>query len=500
MRPNPHKILKDLKKKPESFWLKRGEKRALKLFREMAERVPAYKDFLKKNRVDPEKILSAADLKKIPSISKDTYLRAYPLEKLMFDGIFDKKRWIFSVTSGSTGKPYYFPRQKEQDDQYALTAELYLLSQFEIDKKSTLYINGFAMGAWIGGLFTYQAIKLISDRGNYPLSIINPGLNKTEILNALESLGKKFEQVIIGGYPPFVKDVLDEACQRGIALSDYNLRFIFSAEAFSETFRDYIAKKAGLKNPLLNTLNHYGTVDMGTMAHETPLSILIRRIAVQNTGLYPVTFKDGHKLPTLAQFLPELFYFEEEDGKLFCSAKSGIPLMRYDLKDNGGVFSLENIKQKFLGHGRKINLVSEAEKAGIGNTLWNLPFVYVYERNDFSVSLYGGNVYPENIRNALQETSLENEFTGKFTMLIKNDEQENQRLEINAELKHNVQPSEILKRQATEIIVKKLLAENSEYRSGYSQMREKLVPNVILWPYEHPSYFHSGGKQKWVKK
>jgi phenylacetate-coenzyme A ligase PaaK-like adenylate-forming protein len=43
----------------------------------------------------------------------------------------------------------------------------------------------------------------------------------------------------------------------------YNLRFIFSAEGFSETFRDYVAEVAGLKNAYLDTLNHYGTVDQG---------------------------------------------------------------------------------------------------------------------------------------------------------------------------------------------------------------------------------------------
>ncbi len=36
-----------LKNNPAGFWEKRGEEAALKLFHEVAERVPAYKDFLK---------------------------------------------------------------------------------------------------------------------------------------------------------------------------------------------------------------------------------------------------------------------------------------------------------------------------------------------------------------------------------------------------------------------------------------------------------------------
>ena len=35
----------------EQKWRERGEEQALALFRAMAERVPAYKDFLKKNNI-----------------------------------------------------------------------------------------------------------------------------------------------------------------------------------------------------------------------------------------------------------------------------------------------------------------------------------------------------------------------------------------------------------------------------------------------------------------
>ena len=38
-----------LKNKPEKQWNKLGEKMALKLFKDMSQNVPAYKDFLKKN-------------------------------------------------------------------------------------------------------------------------------------------------------------------------------------------------------------------------------------------------------------------------------------------------------------------------------------------------------------------------------------------------------------------------------------------------------------------
>jgi len=84
---------------------------------------------------------------------------------------------------------------------------------------------------------------MVARNREYQLSIINPGLNKPEIFKSIKSLGSFFDQVIIGGYPPFVKDVVDEAEHYGLKWSDYKVKFVFSAEAFSEDFRDYLYKK-----------------------------------------------------------------------------------------------------------------------------------------------------------------------------------------------------------------------------------------------------------------
>ncbi len=491
-------ILRRFKNTPEKDLIRTGEEKALSLFHQMARRVPAYQDFLRKHRIDPEKIRSFEAFKNLPAIDKQNYLKHYPLEQLCWDGNFKQKQWIFSVTSGSTGKPFYFPREESQDLQYALYAELYLLENFQIDKKSTLYIDAFAMGAWIGGLFTYSAIRAIAERGKYPLSIITPGVNKPEVLKAISEIGKKFDQVIIGGYPPMVKDLIDEGIAAGLVWHDYSLGFVFSAEGFSESFREYIFKKTGMKNIYSDTLNHYGTVDMGTMAHETPVSILIRKTALERKSLYDDIFNDAIKLPTLAQFIPELFFFEEHEENLLCSASSGLPLVRYDLKDHGGVVTFEEMKLKMLRGG--IDLDALARSEGIGQTVWNLHFVYVYERSDFSVSLYGGNIYPETIREAMLYSEFEPALTGKFSMTVKNDQDQNSFLEINVELKPQIREHAGLKQSVEKAVVEKLLMKNSEFRVLHENMGTKVLPKINFWPYEYDAYFKPGGKQKWIQK
>lgn len=499
---NPKKLLVDLRTKPAAYWMRQGERMALKLFHEMARRVPAYKDFLKKHKVQVSKVKTIEDFKKyVPLIDKDNYLRAYPLEKLCWDGKFKDVSWDIAATSGSTGVPFYFPRTDLQNWQYAVMAELYLRNNFEIHKKSTLYINCFALGVWIGGIFTYEALKKIAGKGDYALTIINPGLNKVEIIKTVRNLGKYFDQVVIGAYPPFLRDVIDDGAQYGLKWKKYNLGFVCSAEGFSEEFRSYIAKKSGLKNIYTGMLNHYGTVDQGTLAHETPLSIMVRRMAILKPKFFTAVFREGvNRLPTLAQYDPEMFFFEEQNNGLICSSYSGLPLVRYDLKDHGGVHTYEEMERRLKKSG--IDVKKEEEETGISNNCWKLPFVYVYERKDLSVSLAGATIYPETVKKALHDKKIVKYVTGKFTMLVKNDSKLKQYLEINIEMRSGARGMD--KKMAeliTGVILNKLLKENSEFHSVFHDQRGKdAVPKIICWPYEHNEYFKPGGKQRWTHK
>ena len=493
------KLQQLLKEKPEKYWNKRGEQTALTLFQAMAQRVPAYKDFLKKNAIDPKKIKTIEDFKKIPVTNKQNYLLSYKLADLCWDGIFKEGHWMISSTSGSTGEPFYFPRSHAQDDQFTLTAEICLREYFEIHKKSTLFLDCFALGVWIGGMFMYQVMRNLVNREHYNLSVITPGADKTETLKAIQKLAPLFDQVIIGGYGPLVKDLVDDGIAQGIDLKKYNVKYFFAAEGFTENFRDYIAEHGGASDIHTSLINHYGTADLGTMSHETPTSILIRRKALENKKLFNGVFKQAHRLPTLTQYIPELFFFEEVEGRLLCSGRGGFPLLRYDLKDRGGVCSMEEMEKRFEAHG--VNLKKEIKKQNIEQSLWNLPFVYLYERTDFVVGIYSVNIYPESIRKALEDRLLRKYLTGKFSMLVDFDKKQNQFLEINIELKSGVSETPEITELALKVIVDRLNEENSEWKDFYEKpgIGDKVLPRIISWPYQDPKFFKPGGKQKWVK-
>lgn len=481
---------------PEAEWIERGYRSTLNQAIAMSTSVPAYKIMLQEAGLNLLDVGTKA-LSDFPVIDKDSYLRRFKRAQLLWRGSLEGHSWVISTTSGSTGEPFYFPRTSVQDNQYALSAELYLRNNFKINELSTLYIVAFPMGAWIGGVFTYEAIRRAGERGNYNLSIITPGINKTEVINAVKNLGRDYDQVIIGSYAPFLKDIIDDGVRAGLNWKDYNLGLVFSAEGFNEEFRDYVCAKTGIDDPLTRTLNHYGTVDLGTMAHETPVSILIRRIALKYPRLYADIFGQETKLPTLAQYIPEQFFFEAEGSSLYCSAHSGIPLIRYDLKDHGGIVTLAEMEQKFVDNGLDLRAMAAAAKI---ETIWNLPFVFVYERSDFSVSFYAFQVYPETIRHVVTTGSFAEELTGKFTMTVDFNVRGRQELTINFELKPETENTPEFAARLMESIMARLLHDNSEYRRTYEEYGDEICPKLVFWDYENATYFKPGTKQKWIKK
>ena len=276
------------------------------------------------------------------------------------------------------------------------------------------------------------------------------------------------------------------------------MRIVLAAENISEGFRDYVIKKTGISNRYLDVMNIYGSADIGTMAFETPLSILIRGFALKHKNLFAELFPGNSKHPTLVQYIPSFIGFEAPENNVLLTGNNSIPLIRYAIGDHGGTFTWNNMKKIFASHG--IDIKKEAKRAGISAYQYELPFVYIFERIDLSTKLYGAIINPEPIRHALEHASLENLLTGKFTMMTKQTEKMDQYLEIHIELKAGVTESTSLNEQATTLIVEQLLAKNAEYRNNYSMIPAKVTPKLVFWPYEYPEYFKPGIKQKWVRK
>lgn len=156
------------------------------------------------------------------------------------------------------------------------------------------------------------------------------------------------------------------------------------------------------------------------------------------------------------------------------------------------------LENKFVQQGTSLSKL--ATDLDITETMWNLPFVYVYERDDLSVSYYAFLVYPDTVRRALQNDKFGKIITGKFTLFVDYNDEGQQELVINVELKHDIEAKEQLIGQIVQQTHDRLIQENSEYRETFNIKGGKVKPLIKLWPYESKEYFQPGKKQQWVKK
>jgi len=491
MGTSPDKIVKFYYTKPESYWLNRQDLFMSGLFSKMSIQIPAYKKFLKQNNFKPRSVKKFRDLDNVPHIAKNNYFNKFTLNQVAWPGSFLNSGMVMTSTSGSTGMPTYFAREEKIDFQYSVLSEFFLADG---PKGTTLLIDCFGMGVWIGGLITYQAFRNAALRG-WPVTIITPGINKKEIFHALRDLAPQFKNVILAGYPPFIKDVLDEAAEEQVDFKKFSARLLFAAESFTEVFRDYVAEKAVVKDIYHDTLNLYGSAELGAMAFETPLSIFIRREALKRPALYRQLFSNN-RIPTLAQYNPDFVSFTHEHGEILITADNVSPFMKYRIGDNGGTFNLSDLEKIFTEHA--VNLRSLAGKAGI--KIISLPFVYIYERSDLCTKLYGAIIYPQHVRQALQKPELAKFFTGKFLLITKTDYKHDQFLEINIELKRNQRSKPGLIAQSSKLITESLIKNNAEYKNNYQMIPHKVTPKIVLWENGDPLYFKPGIKQSWVKK
>lgn len=482
-----------LRVRTSADWSRAEKEHLLALFKRMAHGVPAYRRFLREQRVRSGDIRTKG-IASAQVMTKKNYLHANTINDLLWRGSARSPQ-VLTSTSGSTGKPTYFARSRAVDEQSSLIHELIFRASSLKKSEPTLVIICFGMGVWIGGLITYQAFELMSRRG-YPLSIITPGINKPQILKVLTDLAPHYGQIILAGYPPFLKDVIDEALASGISFDKHRVQLLFAAEAFTENFRDHLAEKAGIGDTLADAINIYGSADLGTMAFETPLSILARRLAMKNKKLFADIFGGTTKTPTLAQYVPEFVSFEARDGEILISGDSAMPLIRYSIGDHGGVHTFDELVRRCKAHG--IDLMKEARVAGISRHAYELPFVYVFERIDLATTLYGLQVYPETVKEVLLDKRFSGDLTGKLALVTKYDANHDQYLEINLEQKPRREMKKAVAAKLVAEIVKNLREKNSEFAELSNFLGKRAEPKLVFWQYEDPLYFKPGIKQSWV--
>lgn len=465
-----------------------GFANALKVFHRAAEEVPAYRDYLDKYGIDHTKIESYADFQLLPPVTKENYLKKYPLKDLLFGGRFDDAR-IISMSSGSSGVPFFWFRGNQANKDSVAVHERIFNDSFHTQERSTLVIISFAMGTWIAGTYTTTALMDLADKG-HKIVLINPGINKAETVHILKNLAPNFDQTVLAAYPPMAKDILDEAAYQGVDLPSLNLHLLFAGEGFSENWRDNILKLVGKPGDLSRTVAIYGTADAGCMGHESPLSQFIRRKASENPDLCQALFgTDNHTLPTLVHTYADM-RFPETDGEfLLFTINNSIPLVRYKILDRGYPLTAPAMSDILGRHGVKIPAAL--------HDLHDRPYVCLFNRTDVATIFYSLNIYPENIKHGLEQPQLMESVTGKFILKTEYNKSQEQILTLLIELKHGAKETLQLAQSIQDNVTLSLRKLNSEYNRLYQELKEQALPNIELVEYGSPQ-FQVNVKHRWI--
>jgi phenylacetate-CoA ligase len=341
-------------------------------------------------------------------------------------------------------------------------------------------------------MYTTACMRQVAAKG-YPLTVVTPGNNKAEILRVIAALAPSFEQLVLCGYPPFLKDVIDAGRADGFDWSRKPVRLVLAGEVFSEEWRDIVCDRLGQRAPELATASLYGTADGGVLACETPFSIRLRRAIASDPALTRDVFGEA-RLPTLCQYDPLHRYFELAGNELLFSADGGAPLIRYKILDRGGLISFRDANARVQqASGRDI----AGELRGEGVTVREQPLVHVFGRTNFALSFYGANVYPENVALGIERPELMTQLSGKFVLQISPDKDENPVLDLAVELLPKVEPTSELERDIARSVQAALERVNSEFLAYAPSERRK--PRVRLFAHGDPAYFPLGVKHRYTR-
>lgn len=465
--------------------------RALALFHAVADDVPAYRDFLREQGVDPAGVRTLEDFRRVPCVTKENYLQRHPLAELCRGGRLESCDMI-AVSSGSTGQPTFWPRYLTDELQITARFEQIFHDSFEADRRTTLAVVCFALGTWVGGMYTAACCRHLAAKG-YPITVVTPGSNRDEIFRAVRELGPAFEQVVLLGYPPFLKGVIDEGRARGVEWPRYRIKLVTAGEVFSEEWRALVGERIGSERPCFDSAALYGTADAGVLANETPLSICIRRWLAATPDAARELFGEA-RLPTLAQYDPVSRFFEVEDGGLLFTGDNGIPLVRYNILDTGGIVGFQDLLA--FARERGFDPVGEIERRG-ARSARPLPFVFVFGRSNFAISYYGANVYPENVSVGLEQPEVAGWVTGKFVMQSVEDAERDRHLALDVELAPGVEADDAKRAAIAEAVLAQLRRLNSEFANYVPAERQ--TPRVTLAPNGDPDRFPPGVKHRYTR-
>lgn len=312
-------------------------------YKKIKSNCPAYRDFYKNIKIK--------SWEEIPVSDKESYFRKYSLEEKIYDDVELSDFYMICTSSGSTGEPTLWPRDIEKDEAAESGHTNYLNEHFDILKKKTLIVISFGMGTATAGLLHSRLSWEANKKGK--ISVITPGTDVNHTIFLVNSLYKHYDQVVFIGYPPLIKEIIENAIKSKHPVKKWNVKIATAGAGMTAKWRRDVANMIGdEKDQLERVVSFFGCTETGMLGME---SNEVNKI-INTCILRPEVCFDlfGTKnLPTLVELNIPGKYVEIIDDELVLSVDQPIPLLRYNIHDKGALLRADRVKKVFDKH--KIN-------------------------------------------------------------------------------------------------------------------------------------------------
>lgn len=427
--------------------------------------VPAYRDFLRTHGA-----FDARRFEQLPVMSKQNYIREYPLRATLQGGRWPRSGAVIDESSGSSGAPTQWVRGSVER---AATQRLIQYSSRATVGGEYILLNAFALGPWATGMNVSMAMVETS-----VVKSVGPDIDK--LVHSLDVLGPEHRYVICG-YPPFLKLLADDP---RVDWDRYSITAVVGGEGMSEELRGHLGAAFS------RVISSFGASDLEiNLALESDWSVALRQRLADEPALLERLIGRRDVLPMVFQYDPTQVFIEsgEDDHLLFtlCRRENVSPRIRYDLEDCGRVQSVRDVYRACHELGVDISHLPRPRT--------ELPVLLHWGREQHAVSFFGCNVVPEQIQAALMRIGGLGDQAKEFALRVYDDDRGDKRLEVVVELMAGAET------EGAEVEGRffDILADlNQDFRTARSMLPAALAPRLTLEPCGESRLSHQDARIK----
>lgn len=447
--------------------------------------VPAYQAHLSEVKETPNTL---ADF---PVTSKANYIKPHPPVTTHIRGKYPA-RYKVDTSTGTTGPATSWVRSHNEVD--TVRKSLQLAARIQFGSRNVHYINAFAFGPWATGMTTYELMRSTENS-----SVFAAGPDKEKILEDILRVKQSEEtqrqlgyevnepsQIVIAGYPPFLKELREYITSQGHDFAELNLIGVVGGQAISEAMRDIL-----IRDGFKAVYSSYGASDLDiNLGAEADWEITVRKALEQKPALGRELYGVNRGLPMVFHYDPWNYHVEctNENDLIFTCTRDdrSSPRIRYNLGDKGRVYASSAVQALLAKHG-----IFQKPRT-------NLPIMLVWGRES-TVTFNAANLAFTELERAVEVVDEDQNILKKCFYTHDDRETGEQKLEFWFELKDGVALSAEQRAACARQVVAEISKRNQDFRYQYENLAQDAhVLTVRFFSRGHSPISEAGGHRKQV--